>query len=150
MSEPIEMIRGNERQTVYGPNRAAHLQTEGWQKVRDLSPEEQKRLADLPPMPWVGYDDMSVSDVLAKAEGLPPERIKEIVTYESATKGRVSVVDKLLGRQPAKATRPATTEEMKAGRAAEKQLEAETGKNFVKTGDVPPTFAETDAPAPDA
>jgi hypothetical protein len=146
MSEPIEMIRGNERQTVYGPNRAASLQAEGWQKVRDLSPEEQQRLADLPPMPWVGYDDMSVSDVLAKAEGLPPERIKEIVTYESATKGRVSVVDKLLGRQPAKATKPAAT----PAKSIEKQLEAETGHDVVRTGNQPPTFAETDAPAPNA
>lgn len=146
MSEPIEMIRGNERQTVYGPNHAASLQAEGWQKVRDLSPEEQRRLADLPPMPWVGYESMSVADVLAKAEGLPPERIKEIVTYESATKGRVSVVDKLLGRQPAKASKPAAT----PAKSSEKQLEAETGKDFEQTSDNPVTFAETDAPAPNA
>lgn len=146
MSEPIELIRGNERQTVYGPNHAARLHAEGWQKVRDLSPEEQKRLADLPPMPFAFYDDMSVADVLAKAEGLPPERIKEIITYESATKGRVSIVDKLLGRQPAKASKPAAT----PAKSVEKQLEAETGHDVVKTGNEPPTFVETDAPAPNA
>lgn len=31
---------------------------------------------------------------------------------------------------------------------AEKQLEAETGHDVVQTGNEPPTFVETDAPAP--
>lgn len=32
----------------------------------------------------------------------------------------------------------------------EKQLEAETGRDFTKTGSKPPTFVETDNPAPEA
>lgn len=33
--------------------------------------------------------------------------------------------------------------------SVEKQLEQETGHDFIKTGDAPPTLAETNKPAPD-
>jgi len=97
MSQPIEMIRGSERCTVYSEPKSDALVADGWQRVRDLPVERQRELADLPPSPWNGYDDMTAQEVIAKSAGLPPEQIKQIVTYESATKGRVSVVDKLTG-----------------------------------------------------
>lgn len=97
MSQPIEMIRGSNRQTVYSEARSDALVADGWQRVRDLPVERQRELADLPPSPWENYDDLTAQEVIAKSAGLPPERIKEVVAYESATKGRVSVVSKLMG-----------------------------------------------------
>lgn len=101
MSAPIELIRGNDRQTVYSEAKADALSADGWQRVRDLPKDKQDELRSRPPAPWKGYDDMGVADVLAQAQGLPPQRVEEVVRYESATKGRVSVIDKLLGRRPA-------------------------------------------------
>jgi len=119
MSQPIEMIRGSERCTVYSEPKSDALVADGWQRVRDLPVERQRELADLPPSPWNGYEDMRVEEVLERAKGLSPERIKEIVTYESATKGRVSVVNKLTGNNASQAQveeqPPVTVETVKEG-----------------------------------
>lgn len=104
MSQPIELIRGSERMTVYDDNRANMLAQDGWQRVSDLSPEKQAELRNRPPSPWKGYDDLGVADVLANAQGLPPQRVEEVVRYESATKGRVSIINKLTGRTPEQVT----------------------------------------------
>lgn len=98
MAAPIEMIRGSERCTVYDVNRADSLKADGWQRVDELPVTKQKELRDRPPSPWVGYDDMTAQDVIAQAQGLPPERVQEVITYESRTKGRVSIVAKLQGK----------------------------------------------------
>jgi len=116
---PIELIKGSSRQTVYSEPKADALVADGWQRVRDLPPEQQRELADLPPSPWNGYEDMRVEEVLERAKGLPPEQIKQIVTYESATKGRVSVVNKLTGNNASQAQveeqPPVTVETVKEG-----------------------------------
>lgn len=140
MAAPIELIRGNERQTLYSEVKVVAALADGWQRVSDLPTEKQRELADRPPIPWAGFDEMGVADVLARAAGLPPERIAEIVRYESATKGRVSITAKLTGTTPA--PKIVSTEKVEA------QLEAETGKDFTKTSNEPPTWAETDRPAP--
>lgn len=98
MASPIELIRGSERQTVYDNNRADILKADGWQRVDELPLSQQRELRDRPPVPWKGYDELGVADVLAQAATLPPERVQEVITYESRTKGRVGIVSKLLGR----------------------------------------------------
>lgn len=152
MSEPIEMLRGNERKTVYGPASLSNAIADGWQKVKDLTPEEQKRLAELPPTPWQGYADMTAHDIVARLEGLTPGKRQEVIAYESATAQRATILDKLTGKPKVE---PVTSEGKVAsgkrssgGAGIEKQLEAETGHDVVKSGSNPPTFVETDAPAP--
>lgn len=49
--------------------------------------------------------------------------------------------------KPAAEPKAKATPKAKAPASPEKQLEAETGKEFTKTGDNPPTYAETDKPA---
>lgn len=106
MAAPIELIKGNDRQTVYSDAKADSLIADGWQRVDSLPIERQRELRDRPPAPWVGYDDLNVDEVMARTQGLPPERVQEVVRYESATKGRVSIVNKLLGRSEAIAEAP--------------------------------------------
>ena len=135
MAEPVEMVKGGQRQTVYSEVKASALEQEGWQRVKNLTPEQQEELANRPPLPWNGYDDMAIADVLAKAEGLEAARIQEIITYETATKNRAGVLNVLAKGASAK--------------TPEQQLEAETGKDFVQSGANPPTYVEMDAPAKD-
>lgn len=80
MAEPVEMVKGGQRQTVYSEIKASSLEQEGWLRVKSLTPEQLDALANMTP---------------------------------------------------------------------EKQLEAETGHEVVKSGDNPPTYVEMDAPAPD-
>ena len=117
MAAPIEMIRGSERITVYDDRKADSLKIDGWQRVSDLPKDKQDELRNRPPLPFAGYDDMGVGDVLANAQGLPPERVDEVVRYESLTKGRVSIINKLMGRTNVDATQeqpPVTVETVDA------------------------------------
>jgi hypothetical protein len=87
MAAPIEMHKGNERQTVYSDSKANALVKKGWSFVADLTPYQRAQLEQ--------------------------------------------------GRLP-----------MPRLRGVEKQLEAETGHNVKQTSAEPPTFVETDEPAP--
>lgn len=79
--------------------------------------------------------------------------ITEFVYHHPLTRGvvRISVDDKATLTQYEKDgwIRQGSADEM-TPTGVEKQLEAETGHNFVKTGDDPITLAETDKPAPKA
>jgi len=138
MAAPIEMIKGGERQTVYSEARSDALIADGWQRVRDLPVERQRELADLPPSPWNGYDDMTAQEVVAKSAGLPPERIKEVITYESATKGRVSVVDKLTGGKAHPQAQPPVTVET----VLEQTMQTREVVEIVSADDVPAAPAQ--------
>lgn len=110
MASPIEMIKGNARQTVYDTFKADSLAAEGWQRVDSLPLDKQRELRDRPPAPWTGYDDLTADEVVAQAQGMAPDRIDEVVRYESSTKGRMGIINRLLGRPatveaPAKATK---------------------------------------------
>lgn len=148
MAEPIELIRGSERQTVYSDIKARPLEAEGWQRVKNLTPEQQARLADLPPMPFAGYEDMRVEEVIEKAQGLPPARIQEIVTYESATKGRKSLIDKLTGRTSEKGTwatdksEPAEQPLVTVETVVEKPLETTETVEIKPANDVPAAMGQ--------
>lgn len=147
MAEPIELLRGTERQTVYSPSKASTLMAEGWQRVQDLTPEQQEELRNRPPLPWMGYDDMTVGDIAARLDGLTPEQKVQVTTYESATKQRRGILDKLEDK-PTATAKPAAAKKATPAKSVEAELEAETGHDVVKTGSNPPTFVETDAPAP--
>lgn len=49
MAEPVELVRGAERQTVYSEIRASAAETEGWLRVKNLTPEQLEQLSQLTP-----------------------------------------------------------------------------------------------------
>jgi hypothetical protein len=87
--------------------------------VRQMLDEQRAAVAPIPALSPDEPPVMTVEDVKRMLKGLPP----------------------LTEEEKAQAATPITGD-------PEKALEAETGKDVVKTGDDPPTYVETDKPAP--
>lgn len=130
MAEPIELVKGGERQTVYSEVKAAPLEAAGWMRVRDLTPEQQKELASRPPLPWRGYDDATVEDVLAKSADFDGPRRQEVIAYEKATKARKGVLAGLGAQEQP----PVTVETV-----LEQPLQTTETVEIVPAGDAPAT-----------
>lgn len=73
--------------------------------------------------------------------------LEEIASQQRQILAELKRSNELLEGKTAKADKPATPKaKAPATATVEKQLEAETGKDFTKTGDNPPTYAETEKP----
>lgn len=140
MAAPIELVKGGERQTVYSENKADALEAEGWQRISNLSPQQQAELASRPAAPWPGFDSLNIEQVLARAAGMEAQR-ETILAYERATKNRKGIIWGL-----SDAARVQDTTQELPPVVIERQLEAETGHEVVQTSKSPPTFVETDKP----
>lgn len=46
----------------------------------------------VPPEPWEGYDDQTVSEIVAVLETLTPEQVAQAQVYEAAHKQRVTIL----------------------------------------------------------
>lgn len=97
MSEPIEMVKGQDKKTVHSHIRALILEEQGWWRVSQLTPEQQADMAKRPGEPWRGYGDMTVDEVISYASILDDNRRAEALAYEQATKKRKGVLDALGG-----------------------------------------------------
>lgn len=138
MAAPIEMIKSGDRVTVYSEAKADALVADGWQRVRDLSPEQQADLASRPPAPWRGYDEMNVEQVLTRVTGLGDDNAwrAKVLEYEKATKNRKGIVTVLGGpvvaQEVTQELPPVTIETV-----IENPLETIETVEIVDTGDVP-------------
>jgi len=54
--------------------------------------------------PWEGYDDLTVDQVLTRAEGISDAERKAVIAYERAGKGRKTVLEGLGDTKPQPAT----------------------------------------------
>lgn len=71
--------------------------------------------------------------------------LEEIASQNRQILAELKRGNELAEGKTAQAAKPATPKAA-APTSPEKQLEAETGKDFAKTGDNPPTYAETEKP----